>query len=190
MRLTLVFAAGMALAIQIGCNARPVPPVITPQSAEVVSVTPAGLGMRVRLSAHNPNSYDVMVRTVDAHVTVAGRDLGTSQSLTPFTLASQRDVPITATLTIPWNDLSGLVAATLATPVIAYHLDGTVAVGVRDVSLNVPFQMDGTMPREQLVSAAMNSFLPNGVIPSLPMLQGLPNIPGLTITPMPQPPPR
>ena len=47
-----------------------------------------------------------------------------------------------------------------------YDVDGTVELGGDSLSVDLPFQLSGTITHEQMVQAALGS-LPKGLLPSL-----------------------
>ncbi len=132
---------------------RPAPPRITPRSASITSATSQGLGLRVELTAHNPNRVDVTVRSIEVRVTLAGRDLGTTRVPDSTSLPSRRDVTLTVNVVAPWQDLPGIVVATALNENVPYRLDGTARVGGERVNLDVPFHVESTMPRSVLTGA-------------------------------------
>jgi LEA14-like dessication related protein len=152
-RATLLLAV-LALS---ACRLRPEPPTITPQSAQVVGASSAGLSLRLALSAHNPNRIPLTARWVRAHVVLGGRDLGTTQVATPLTLPARGDAVVSTDVIVGWMDLPALIAQTAFTPAVPLHVDGTVGVGLRGANVTVPFQLDTTMPQQVLVNAASNS---------------------------------
>ena len=141
---------------------KPPPPVITPRSATVTRATSAGLGLRVELSARNTARVDVTVQSIDVRLTLAGRDLGMTHVGGETRLPSNTDVPLSLDVTAPWQDLPGILLATALNENVPYHLDGTVRVGGERLNVDVPFQMDSTIPRSVLTGAA------TGALPSIP----------------------
>ncbi len=136
---------------------RPPPPVITPRAATVTSATSAGLGLRVELTARSTARVDLTVQSIDVRLTLAGRDLGLSHVTNATRLPSNTDVPLTLDVTAPWQDLPGILLATALNENVPYHLDGTVRVGGERLNVDVPFQMDSTIPRSILTGAASNA---------------------------------
>ena len=149
-----LLASGLLLA---ACGLRPTLPTLTPRSAEITSIATTGLGLRVHLLANNPNAYGLTVQSIRTRVTLASHDLGESQVATTFTLPSHRDVPLDTDVHVPWNDLPGILLASALNENVPYHLDGTVRVGGERIHLDVPFQMDSTLPRSLLLNAVGNA---------------------------------
>lgn len=135
----------------------PAPPRITPRAAAVTSASASGLGLRVDLTARNPNRVDVTVRSIDVRVTLAGRDLGVSHFNTPTRLPHDQEVPLSVNVTAPWTDLPGIIFTTALNENVPYHLDGTAHVKAGRFTLDVPFAVDSTMPRSVLTGALSNA---------------------------------
>ena len=164
-----MLALGIAT-LAFGCRLSP--PRLTPRSADITSVTASGLGLRLHFTANNPNRLGVTVRSVTAHVTVAGQDLGTTQIPNSTTLPPDVDVPLDTDVTLAWTNLPALALATLTSPTVPFHVDGTAGVGTSDVQFDVPFQFDGVFSQSALATAAANS-VPNLLpILGMPFLQG------------------
>ncbi len=144
---------------------KPPPPVITPRSASVTRATTAGLGLRVELTARNVARVDVTVQSIDVRLTLAGRDLGLTHMATATQLPRNTDVPIALDVTASWQDLPGILLATAFNENVPYHLDGTARVGGERLNVDVPFQMDSTLPRSILTGAATSE------LPSIPGLR-------------------
>lgn len=147
----------LAAMLTLGCGLKPDTPRITPRAAAVTSATSRGLGLRVDLVVHNPNRIELTVQSLDVRVTLAGRDLGMSHVASITRLPSRQDVPVSVQVTVVWQDLPGILLATALNENVPYHLDGTARVGGAHVNLDVPFQMDSTMPRSVLTGAVSNS---------------------------------
>jgi LEA14-like dessication related protein len=141
----------LALALCASCSLlHPDPPVITPRGATVVSVSSSGIGLRVDISVRNTNRISLTAQTTDVRLTLAGRDLGMTHITQPTELPSNVDVAMTLPVTAPWQDLPGILIATVLNENIPYHLDGVVRVGGERLNVDVPFQIDSTLPRSVL----------------------------------------
>ena len=155
---------GALAAFAVGC-ARPENPRITPRSADVTGATSAGLGLRVHCVVRNPNSFDVTVQRVSVRLTLAGRDLGVTQTQSALRLPSNVDVPMDIDVRAPWGDLPGIVAVTVFNENVPYRLDGTARVGGERLNVDVPFTLESTLPRRVLLGAASSA------APGLPPLR-------------------
>lgn len=158
---SLLLAAALTLA---ACSS-PEPPTLTPERATVTAVTPAGIELRVRLDAHNPNAFDISAQSVKANVKLDGKyDLGAVTVPVALRLPAKKRVPLEVPVSVKWRDLTGLVALAASQRGVPYEVDGTVAVGGEKLNVDVPFKLQGTITQEQLKQALGNS---------------LPTIPGL-----------
>jgi hypothetical protein len=133
---------------------RPEAPRITARAVAVTQANAAGLALRVDLSARNVSRVDLTVRSIDVRVTLAGRDLGLAHVPDTTRLPRDVDVPLSIQVTAPWQDLPGILLATALNEQVPYHLNGTARIGGERVNLDVPFQLDSTIPRSVLMGAA------------------------------------
>lgn len=146
----------------VACS-KPVPPTIAAERATVASVDAAGIGLDVDLAATNPNSEDLSVRELTAHVVLSGnRDIGTVTVPNTVTLGAGKTTPVAVRVSLKWSDMSTLAPFALAGADVPYVVDGTLSLGGVFQSIGVPFRLSGTIPRDQILRAA------------------LPSIPGLT----------
>lgn len=145
-----------ALGLVTGCVSKPV---LVLDHAELASASFQGLGLVVVLRVTNPNSYDVAVRNVHVQVTIAGRypiapiDVQPNQWL-PSNATSRLAVPVV----IPWQVIPALVSETLGSPVVTYHVKGSVDVtAVRILGIernNYPVDEQGSLPRQMFIDAS------------------------------------
>jgi len=161
-----LFAAPLLAALALAGCSGPEPPTLTPVSGAITSVSPAGLGLRVKLEAYNPNSFALTTRDVTAKVTLDGRyDAGTVTLRHTLELPAQKRTAVDIPVTMTWRDLTGLAGLAAAGRDIPYAVEGTVAVGGEKLNVNVPFRIAGTVTQKQLLQATMSS---------LPQIPGLP----------------
>lgn len=167
MKLALFAAPLLAALVITGCSG-PEPPTLTPVSGAITSVSPAGLGLRVKLEAYNPNSFALTTRDMTAKVTLDGRyDAGTITHRQPLELPAQKRTVLDIPVTMTWRDITGLAGLAAAGRDLPYTVEGTVAVGGEKLNVDVPFRIAGTVTQKQLIQATMSS-LPQ--IPGLPAL--------------------
>ena len=154
-----------------GCSG-PEPPTLTPVSGAITSVSPAGLGLRVKLEAENPNSFGLTTRDVTAKVTLDSRyDVGTITFRHALELPAKKRTALDIPVTVAWRDLVGLAGLAAAGRDVPYAVEGMVAIGGEKLNVDVPFRIAGTVTQKQLLQAAASS-LPQ--IPGLPTLVGPP----------------
>lgn len=171
-RVLLVTFVLVCIGAFIAACSKPQPPQLTPKEAKITSVDIAGFDMRVKMEAFNPNSVELSVRTVVAHVIVDGtQDLGTVTSAQPFSLPPNVRTVIDVPLTVKWKSVGSLAQIAAAKRPVPYTVDGTATIGGESLNIDVPFKLQGTLTPEQLQSAVVKS------LQGLPGLQGLP--PGL-----------
>ena len=165
--LALVLGAGLAAA---GCS-KPEPPTLTPKKGTIRAVGPAGVTLRLEFDAYNPNGFALSVQSVKAKATFDDSiRLQEVTSPTAISLPAKATSPLTADVTVPFDSLPALMTLATSKTEVPYVIEGTVAVGGKDLNVNLPFTLKGKVTRQELVTAGMNS------IPNLPGLKGL--IPG------------
>lgn len=158
-----LFAAVAALSL-VAC-AKPEPPRLTPLSAKVTSISTQGIEVDLKIAAENPNGSALTARSLTATITLDGRFvLGTVTVPHRIQLPAHQKTILDVPVTSRWQDLSSVVSLATAGKDVPYKVDGTVELGGDTLNITVPFQVAGTITREQLAQAALNS---------------LPKIPGL-----------
>lgn len=161
-------ALALALALAVSGCSRPDPPQLTPEQAQVKSLTPAGIDLLVRLEAYNPNSVDLSALSVKARVKLDGRmDLGSVKVATPLSLPAGKRTKLDVPLSVRWNDLPSVVVLATSNRSVPYEINGTVELGGDVLSVNVPFRMEGTISHDEMVRATVKS-LPKISIPGMP----------------------
>lgn len=155
----------LAVSLAVACS-KPEPPTLVPTSATVTTVSPAGLGMVVKVDATNPNRMALSARTVTAKVRMDGKyDLTVVTLERPMALPGQATTTLDVPLQLTWTDAGILASLAAANRTIPFTLDGTMNVGGDRLNVDVPFHVDGSLTSAQLVDAGLRS---------------LPRIPGLT----------
>jgi len=141
--------ATFAILLPLACS-KPEPPRITPRSVTVTSLSNVGIDLDTKLSAENPNGFDLSAKSVTAKLVLDGTvDVGTVRVDKPFTLPSKGTTELDVPMSLPWNSLPALVPLTQKASV-PYAVDGTVEIGGR-LSIDVPFHLEGTLTRDQLI---------------------------------------
>ena len=123
--------------------------------------------MVITLDAFNPNAKDLAARSVTASITVGG-DLPFGKTTVANAVAlpagktTRLDIPVSA----PWTGVANMTTL-LARPTAAlpYTVEGTVNLGGDVLNIDVPFHMDGTMTKDELIAATLHSM---PAIPGLP----------------------
>ncbi len=141
--------------LAVACS-RPVPPTIAAERATVTGIDAAGIAIDVELTATNPNSTDLSVRELTAHLVLSGdRDVGTVTVPDAVTLAAGKTTPLSVKVTLKWSDMGALAPLALAGADVPYSVDGTLSLGGMLQSIGIPFRLSGTIPRDQIIRAAL-----------------------------------
>jgi len=152
-----------------GCS-KPEPPQITVKDAKVTEVDLGGLTVAVNADAYNPNKIPLTIQSVTGTVRVDGKyDLGSVTVSKAMSLPAGAHTPVSVPLAMKWQNVTTMTALATSTQSIPYTVTGTVAVGGEQLSLELPFQVQGTLTREQITQAVVRS-LPAGLpgFPSAP----------------------
>jgi LEA14-like dessication related protein len=156
-------AALLAATVGIVACSRPEAPTLQPETVKVTSVSPQGLGLEVTLSAKNPNPITLSARSVKARVTLDGTtDLGEVVVPTKVSLPARAATRLVVPVQVKWGNLAAIGLLAAAKPVIPYTVKGTATIGGEGLNVDVPFQLAGTLTREELLRAT------SGAIPGLP----------------------
>jgi LEA14-like dessication related protein len=153
MRLALPFA----LALLCACS-KPSPPTLVPEQVKITAITPQRIDVKVTVRVINPNTIDLVARDLTAHLLIAGRfDLGTVDIPVTTTLPAGQTTRLEVPLSVKVVDLAPMAQLGMATTKIPYSVDGTVGLGGDLIHVEIPYQLEDTVPRDQVVRAAMNA---------------------------------
>jgi hypothetical protein len=153
------FLLALAVIAIAGCS-KPDPPKLTPQRATVTALSLQGAELRVELDAMNPNRTDLSAQSLSVKLSFDGRDAGTTTIDHPVTLPAGQTTKLDVPMTVPWSAATMLASLAAQGKDLAYALDGTVGLGGDLVHVDVPFHMTGTVPRDDLLKAAVRSLPP------------------------------
>jgi LEA14-like dessication related protein len=132
-------------------------PTVQLHHADIQGVSLAGPVVDVVIAINNPNSFDIKVRDVTAETTFAGR-----YTLPPIVIHPDQWLPsgqvtqVHVATTLPWLMIPGILAETVMSPQVVYHVHGSANVtatrmfGVEED--NLPIDLNGTIPRNILVN--------------------------------------
>jgi len=150
--------------VLVGCS-RPRAPTITPEKASITSLGPDGIGMLLQLGLDNPNSFELAGRALTAKVVLDGtRDLGTVTVPNGIKLPAGKRTNLSVPMTLPWKDVTALIALAGQGRDVPYEVDGTITVGGDTFHADVPFHLASVLTRDQLVQATVKS-LPRFTLP-------------------------
>jgi len=156
--------ATSALLAVLGCS-KPQPPTVNPERVTVTGADAQSVQLDVTLTATNPNSVDLTVHDVTAHVVIGGKvDLGATTVAKEYTLPAGKPTTIDAAMSVPWGDISAL-AQLGAAPTVPFTVDGTVELGGDLLHVTVPYHLTGSIAQKQLVGATLKAFVPGLVLP-------------------------
>lgn len=163
MNLRHVFPLAFAAVATFAACEKPAPPTIVPKEAKVVTVSPAGLDILLKVEATNPNKYALSAQSITGTAKLDGKwDLGSVTITKPIALPPGVPTLIDVPMTMPWSDLRALGALATTKRPVPYTVQGTVTIGGEKLNVTLPYAMTGTISQEQIAAAAMKS------IPSLP----------------------
>jgi LEA14-like dessication related protein len=147
-------AGALALGVLAGC-ATPQPPTVTPQVARVVQVNQKGVELQVTLAVKNPNAFALSAHEVNGTLFVeGGQKLGTGKSNPQQSIPAHGVGQVESHVKIAWDDVPALQKFLLQAEV-PYEFKGNVTLGGDTLHLTLPFEMKGTLTREQLLQAGL-----------------------------------
>ena len=147
--------AAVALLSLSGCE-KPKPPTITPRSAQVDSVGPSGLKLKVKLDVHNPNSFPLSVRHLSGKLLVgSGVEVGNAQIPTQFSVPGGKTEPVSSNVQVKWSNIAGLLPLASTGKPIAYTFEGLASIGGEKLNVDVPFRLKGKLTAEQVIGAGL-----------------------------------
>ncbi len=133
------------------------------KSAQVTGIGLTGVGVNVTTTITNRNSFDIQVRHVSAQVTIANRyTMGPIDTQPNVWLGAKQATDVVTPVVIPWPLVLPLLAETVGTENIPYHVQGyadvtaTRALGVQ--VNNEAVDDSGVVPRSLILSAARINF--------------------------------
>jgi LEA14-like dessication related protein len=149
------WAVPAALLTVLACS-KPKPVQVTPQSVQLASVGPDGVGVSLLLNVHNPNRFPIIAQTVSATFELQdGSELGRGSSTKAFTIPSEGDAQVPADLSMRWTNLGGLTPYALAGKALPYRISGTARLGGESLNLDVPFSISGQLTPQQVLAAGL-----------------------------------
>jgi hypothetical protein len=73
------------------------------------------------------------------------------------TLLAGKTTKIVVPVSVNWPNIAALGRLTAIGNVVPYSVDGTLEMGGTLLHVGVPFHFEGSVPHDQIVSAALNS---------------------------------
>jgi len=159
----MAFVAWVAVAAlpSFGCS-KPQPPQITVKDLKVTDVDFGGLTVTVNAEAYNPNAIPLTIQHVSGSARLEGMyELGSATVSTPMNLPAGARTAVSVPLAMKWQKLTTMAVVASGAESIPYTLTGTMAVGGEQLSIELPFQVQGTVTRKQLLQAATVPAIPD-----------------------------
>lgn len=146
-----LFVVLAALAVFTGCS-KPEPPKVKAENATVKNIDASGLTIEVTLDVENVNSFPLSATSVKARVKVGDKiDLGEVTAPTKVSIGAKKHEKVVVPLELKWSDVAGVAMLAANNATIPYKVEGTAAIGTESVHFDVPFDITGTLTREQLM---------------------------------------
>ena len=112
----------------------------------------------LELGLENPNSVELAGRALTAKVVLDAKyDLGTVTVPNGLRLPAGKRTDLSVPMSLPWKDLTALLALAGESRNVPYDIDGNLTVGGDTFHADVPFHLKGVLTHEQLIQATVNS---------------------------------
>lgn len=154
----VLLAIVLTLSLLVGCQ-----PAVTLRSATLRGASPSGISFDAVLAVENPNLFDLQVRAVRANAKLDGVKGVVPIFIEPNTwIPAGRTVLIPVPITLPWQMIPPVLAATVGDAKVTYHVSGTA-----DVTATQAFAIDrdmyefddeGELPRGFLMKVGTGGF--------------------------------
>lgn len=146
------------LAAIVGGCSKPAPPTLVPDKVTLTRIDVTGIALDLSLNVTNPNTIDLTTTDVTSHLVVdKTHDVGTVTLPDALTLPASKTTRIDVPMTLSWPDMGLLAQLALSNVAIPYAVDGNLALGGSLVQVRLPFHVDGSITRDQIVGAMMNT---------------------------------
>jgi LEA14-like dessication related protein len=140
--------------------ARPKPPTVTPTVARVVAVSNRGVDLEVTLAVHNPNGFALSARAVAGTLFLDGQTkLGTGQATPQESIPARGSAEVRSQVQVAWESLPSLQKF-LGREQVPYDFKGSVTLGGEALDITLPFELKGTLTRDQLLQAGLRGLFP------------------------------
>jgi len=152
---TLASTALVCATLTTACF-KPKPVEITPQSLQLSSINPDGVGLTVVLDVHNPNGFPISASAVTAVIELQdGSELGQGSATPAFTIPAQGNAAVTAELGMHWTNIALLAPYALNAKPLPYRLRGSARIGGESLNVEVPFTISGQLTPDQVLQAGI-----------------------------------
>jgi LEA14-like dessication related protein len=159
-------AVVLSLALLLGCS-KPKPVEVTPRSVQVVALQPQGLELEVVLDVRNPNGFAITAHDVSGTIQLQnGVELGRGKAPAAVTVLAEQTAAVPTRLSMAWTNLAALAPYALSPQPVPYRIVGKARVGGERLNVELPFDISGTLTREQVLQASLRGAA--GLIPPPP----------------------
>ena len=139
----------------VACS-KPKPVQITPQSAQLSSIGPNGVGVALVLNVRNPNGFPIIAQAVSATFELQdGSELGRGSSTAAFTIPAEGVTALPAQLSMGWTNVGALTPYALSGKALPYRISGTARLGGESLNVDVPFSISGQLTPQQVLAAGL-----------------------------------
>jgi LEA14-like dessication related protein len=156
----------LSLALLVGCS-KPKPVEVRPRSVQVAQIQPQGLELAVVLDVHNPNGFAITAQEVSATIQLEnGAELARGKTSAAVTVLAEQTAAVPARLTLGWTNLTALAPYAMNPRPVPYRIVGKARIGGERLNLELPFDISGTLTREQVLAASLRGAA--SMIPATP----------------------
>jgi late embryogenesis abundant protein len=160
---SLILTSALAL---VSCS-KPEPPRVTPRTARVTAVSPAGIDLTLELEVYNPNAFPVTVSSVNGTLALgSGIELGRGQAAPGASIAAKGSSLVTSQLNVGWANIGALAPFAVSAQPVPYTFRGTASLGGGRLKLDIPFTLTGELTREQLLQLGLQGLGSVGLPPA------------------------
>lgn len=154
------------MALLVACS-KPKPVEVKPRSVQVEQIQPQGLGLIVILDVHNPNGFAITAQEVSGTIQLENSvELGRGNTSTAVTVPAEQTAAVPVRLSMSWTNLAALAPYALDARPVPYRIIGKARVGGERLNMDLPFDVSGTLTREQVLQAGLRGAA--GLIPAPP----------------------
>lgn len=142
----------------VGCQ-----PAVTLHSATLRGATPTGVSFDAVMAVENPNLFDIKVRAIRANAKLDGVRGVVPVYVEPHTwIPAKRTILIPVPITLPWQMIPPVIAATVGNSKVTYHVSGTADVTATQAFAidrdEYEFDEEGELPRGFLMKVGVGGF--------------------------------
>jgi LEA14-like dessication related protein len=149
--------AVLLVSLVAACS-RPEPPTLAPERVQLTGLSPTQISVDVTLDVTNPNTLDLVARSLEAHIIIAKNiDVGTVEIPVTTVFAAGKTTKLDVPLSIQLTDIAPLARLAIAGADLPYTVDGTVGLGGDLLHVTLPYHLSGIVPRDQVARAAMKA---------------------------------